>query len=206
MTRTEMTKRKRITGALTALAVFIAMTIQIMPVMAKAPGKESVKYEGSGRVEVEFYGDVEWKNAKVKVKDTSGKKYKATILKYDDDEIEFKIRKYKKGKTYKFTISKVRQFGTSSFGKVKGKVKIPKEKKSISGAAAKKKAINHAANHYNIKKSTVMDLEIEKDYYGGKAIWEVSFEAKKRGNGWCDYEYKISCSSGKILFHEQDYD
>ena len=89
MTGNEITIRKRFTGVLTALAVFLAMTIQIMPAMAKTPEKESVKYEGGGRVEVEFYGDVEWKNTKVKVKDTSGKRYKTTIIKYDDDEIEF---------------------------------------------------------------------------------------------------------------------
>lgn len=206
MTGNEITIRKRFTGVLTALAVFLAMTIQIMPAMAKTPEKESVKYEGGGRVEVEFYGDVEWKNTKVKVKDTSGKRYKTTIIKYDDDEIEFKIKKYKKGKTYKFSISKVRRIGTGSYGTVKGKVKIPKEKTSISRSAAKKKAVNHAVSHYNIKKSTIMDLSIEKDHYGGKAVWEIEFDAKKKGNGWCEYDYKISRSSGKILFHDEEYD
>ena len=51
-----------------------------------------------------------------------------------------------------------------------------------------------------------VDLSIEKDYYGGKAVWEIEFDAKKKGNGWCEYDYKISRSSGKILFHDEEYD
>lgn len=202
----EITRRKRFTGVFTALAVFLAMTIQIMPVMAKAPKKESVKYVGSGKVEVEFYGKVEWKKPKVIVRDTSGKKYKASIIKYDKDGIKFKIKKYKTGKTYKFTIKGVRKAKTKAYGKVKGKVKIPAVKKTVSKSTAKKTAIDHAVKTYNIKKSTVMGFKIGKDNYNGQSVWKIHFEAKKEGNGWCNYEYKISLSNGKILFHEESYE
>lgn len=201
-----MTIKKRFTGILTAVAVCAAMSFQMTPVMASAPSKEEVKYEGNGVVEVEFYGDVEWKNPKVTVKDTSGKSYKTSIIKYDDDEIDFKIKKYKKNKKYKFKISKVRKVGTTKYGTVKGSVKIPSDKGGISKAKAKDIALDNAVSKYNIKRSTVNDYSIEKDYYKGKAIWEIEFDAKKKSGGWFEYDYKISKSSGKILRSHEDAD
>lgn len=201
-----MTIKKRFTGLLTAMTVFAAMSLQAAPAMAKTPSTEEIKYEGRGVVEVEFYGDVEWKNPKVTVKDTSGKKYKASIIKYDDDEFDFKIKKYKKNKKYKFRIGKVRVAGTSKYGTVKGSVKIPSDKGKVSRAKAKKIAINNAVKKYNIIRSTVNDYSIEKDYYNGKAIWEIDFDAKKKSGGWCEYDYKISRSTGKILRSEEEAD
>ena len=43
----------------------------------------------------------------------------------DSDDLEFRIKNYKKGKTYRFTLSGVKQIGDVSYGKVSGKVKIP---------------------------------------------------------------------------------
>ena len=199
--------KKKITSMITALAVVATMGIATTaPAMAKAPAKEEVKYEGEGKVEVEFVGDVQWKNHKVTVKDTSGKKYGVKIVKKDDDEIEFIVKKYKNGKKYKFWIKGVRQYGNGSYGTVKGSFKIPKKSKTITKAKAKSIAIGNAVKVYKIKKNTVRDYEIEKDTYHGKAVWEVSFDAKKKSGAWCEYEYKINRSSGKILYKEQDYD
>lgn len=199
--------KKKITSMITAIAVMATMGIMTAaPAMAKAPAKEEVKYEGEGKVEVEFVGDVQWNNHKVTVKDTSGKKYGVEIVKRDDDEIEFIVKKYKNGKKYNFWIKGVREFENGEYGTVKGSFKIPKKSKTISRAKAKSIAINNAVKVYNIKRNTVRDYDIEKDTYHGKAVWEVSFDAKKRSGAWCEYEYKINRSSGKILYKEQDYD
>ena len=199
--------KKKIMSMVTALAVTATMGIMTAaPAMAKAPAKEEVKYNGEGKVEVEFVGDVQWKNAKVTVKDTSGKKYGVKITKKDDDEIKFTVKKYKYGKKYKFWIKGVREFDSGSYGTVKGSFKIPKKSTTISKAKAKSIAINNAVKTYKIKRNTVRDYDIEKDTFHGKAVWEVSFDAKKKSGAWCEYEYKINRSSGKILYKEQDYD
>ena len=117
-----MTLKKRLTGTLTALAVCGAMTIQAVPATAHAPTKEEINYEGQGVVKVEFLQDSEWRGPNVKVKDNKGKTYKTSILKFDEDDIKFKIKNYKKGRTYNFRISKVRVVGTKSFGTVKGRI------------------------------------------------------------------------------------
>ena len=198
---------KRILSILTAVALVLSMGIATAsPSFAKAPSKESVKYEGDGKVEVEFIGDVQWKKARVYVKDTSGKKYRVKVLKKDDDEIEFRVKKYKNGKKYKFTIKGVRLYGTNSYGKVKGKFRIPKKSSSVSRTKAKSIALNNAVNTYNIIKSSVRDYDIEGDVHNGKAVWEIDFEAKKSNGAWYEYEYVIQRSNGKIIYKEQDWD
>ena len=84
-------------------------TLLVMPVSAAAPQKKSIKYEGYGKVELEFRSKVQWKNAKVTVKDSTGKAYSVKILNKDNDEIEFKILQFKQGQKYTCTVSGVRQ-------------------------------------------------------------------------------------------------
>ncbi len=113
------------------LVLGITLFLGASPVSAasKKPKIKSVDYEGNGRVEVEFKRDVEYGKTKVTVKDTSGKKYKVSIIEKDDDDIIFVVKKAKAGKTYNFTITKVRREYTSKYYKVKGKFKIPKNSK-----------------------------------------------------------------------------
>lgn len=174
---------------------------------ASVPRKEEVAYKGAGKVEVEFYGDVEWNAApKVTVKDAAGKTYKVAILAYDDDDIKFKIKKYTTGKKYTFKISKVREIGTDAYGTVKGTVSIPKKSsKTTSRDKARSIALKHAAKKYKINQSKIYDYDIEKDTYRGKAVWEIGFEARKNGATY-SYEYKIQISTGKILYFEQELD
>lgn len=88
---------------------------------------------------------------------------------------------------------------------------IVAEAKSKSGEISKKKAkkiaIDNAKKNYNINKSSIRDLEIEKDKYKKKKTWEVTFEAKV-GNGkqYYDFEYDIARGSGKILHREKELD
>lgn len=120
-----MKKKMRLPIAM-LLSLMLTLSMTAVPSFAgSAPSIEDVEYEGSGKVDVEFYGDVQYKKTKVTVKDSSGKKYSASILHKDDDDIKFKIKKYKTGKTYKFTISGIKRYGASKYTSVKGKVKIP---------------------------------------------------------------------------------
>ena len=202
-----MKNKKKTMSAFISIICVTLTVLTSTSAFATTPKKEDVEYKGSGKVEVEFIGNVSWKGTpKVTVKDTSGKTYKTSIISYDNDEIDFKIKSYKTGKKYNFIISKVRKKGTKKYGTVKGSVSIPKKvKKPISKAKAKSIALNHAAKTYKINKSKIYDYGIEKDTYKGKAVWEIDFEAKKNGKKY-SYEYKIQRSSGKILYYEQELD
>ena len=107
-----------------ALAVLTAGAVPAAEAAA-APKIESVDYEGSGKVDVEFVGDVEFGSTKVTVKDADGNSYKTTILKTDDDDIRFKVKSAKAGREYTFKITKVRRLGSSSYKTVKGSFRIP---------------------------------------------------------------------------------
>lgn len=115
-----------------ATAMLLAFGLTLAPVSAySAPSIEDVEYEGNGRVDVEFWQDVSYRNCKVKVKDTKGNSYKTTILERDDDGITFRIKKYKTGRTYNFTVKGVKVWGTDKYKSVKGKVKIPSAGKVV---------------------------------------------------------------------------
>lgn len=171
---------------------------------AAAPAIKKVDYEGKGKVEVDFGSDVKYKKAKVTVTDTSGTTYKATILNKDEDDLEFKIKNYKSGKKYNFTISGVKEQGTSKYGSVSGTVKIPKATSTkITKSEAIKIATKHAKN--KLGASDFRDKEAEKDRYKGTASWDVDFEAKINGK-WYDFDYDINRSTGKVLHYEYERD
>lgn len=127
MMNTNLTTRKPMHRFLAViLSLLMVMTLGGTSVFAASkPTVEKADYEGSGRIEVEFSGKVSWKNAAVTVKDLNGKTYKATIIEKDSDEIDFRIKNYKKNKTYKITIKGVAKRGTTSYTSVTTKVKIP---------------------------------------------------------------------------------
>ena len=88
------------------------------------PEIEDVDYEGSGKVEVDFYNQVYYNGVKFTVKDTSGKSYSTKILEKDSDEISFKVNNVKSGKTYNFTISGIKVRGTSGYTSVSSSFKV----------------------------------------------------------------------------------
>jgi uncharacterized membrane protein YkoI len=198
-----MTKKKMIKAAASLmLAAFVAVGFST-PAFAAVPDKDEVKYKGSGKVEVEFEQDVVYKDVKVKAKDSDGKAYKTSIISKDEDDITFKIKDFKNNMKYKISVHGVKKQGTKKYGTFKCTVKIPKASKSISKKKAKSIALSDAVRDYGIKKSTAKNFSIDSDTYKGTKVWEVEFDAKKKGK-WYDYEYQISKKSGKILYSEQD--
>ena len=193
-------QRKRLLASMLALAMMLS-TLLVMPVNAAVPQKKSIKYEGYGKVEMEFRSKVQWKNVKVTVKDNTGKAYSVKILDTDSDEIEFKILQYKQGCKYTCTVSGVRQKGNGSYGKVSGSVTIPTTK--VSERKAVSIALNDAVKKYKIQKSDVKGIDLDIDKYKGKKVFEIEFYVKKNGRTR-EYEYKIDPANGKILYREAD--
>lgn len=191
------TKKMKVRLPVIAMMLVAMFVTTAVPSFATAPKKEEVKYLGSGCVEVEFYSDINYKKPTVTVKDSSGKKYTATIYKKGDDEIKFKVKNYKAGKTYKYTISGIKKVGTKTYGKVNGSFKI---KAATSGNITAAKAKQIALNNAKLKASQVRDLDVEKEKKRGTTFYEVSFETKKY-----EYEYHISLK-GKILYKEVERD
>lgn len=192
------------------LAVTCAMTIAMLiggqvSTFAAAPVIEDIDYNSKGRVEVEFYGKVQYRNLKVSVKDTSGKKYSVKSVYRDNDEVEFTIKNFKKGKTYNVTVSGVKKRGTGSYGKVSRKFEVPKPAtgKAISAKTALSKAKSHASKTWKAK--SFWDVDVESDRYRGQAVWEVSFNGIRKGSEY-EFEYKIAKKGGKILWKEMEWD
>ena len=85
--------KKGILKKITAAALAASMVMSMGAVSSFAAGNtassssspkiEEVDYEGNGRVDVDFYGKVKYKNVKVTVKDTAGKKYTAKVTAKD---------------------------------------------------------------------------------------------------------------------------
>lgn len=191
---------KRLLASMLAFAMAFS-TLLVMPVSAAAPQKKSIKYEGYGKVELEFRSKVQWKNAKVTVKDSTGKTYSVKILNKDNDEIEFKILQFKQGQKYTCTVSGVRQGRSGSYGKVSGSVTIPTTKVSESKAVSI--ALNDAVKKYKIKKADAKGIDLDISRYRGKKVFEIEFRAKKNGRMY-EFEYKVDPATGKILKREID--
>ena len=191
---------KRLLASMLAFAMAFS-TLLVMPVSAAAPQKRSIKYEGYGKVELEFRSKVQWKNAKVTVKDSTGKAYSVKILNKDNDEIEFKILQFKQGQKYTCTVSGVRQGRSGSYGKVSGSVTIPTTKVSESKAVSI--ALNDAVKKYKIKKADAKGIDLDISRYRGKKVFEIEFRANKNGRMY-EFEYKVDPATGKILKREID--
>jgi len=114
------------------IAILLAVLLMAscaVPALAAAPKVKSVDYEGKGVVEVEFNSEnVRYKNAKVVVKNSAGKRMTVTILEKDKDDISFKVKGLEPGAQYRFTISGVRKGTSGSYGKVTGSFWVPSEK------------------------------------------------------------------------------
>lgn len=198
--------RKRIVRGTVSLAVMLTMLLASqIGAMAASPTVEDVEHKGKGRVEVDFYGKVRYKNLKVSVKDTSGRKYRVTRVHRDDDDVKFTIRNYKAGKTYRITVKGVKMAGTNSFGKATAKLKIPKaaKGKAISARKAISKAKKHAKKKWGV--TGIWDVDVDRDRYRGQPVWEVSFSGNINGQEY-EFEYEIARKGGKILRREKELD
>lgn len=109
-----------------ALLVVVSLVTCALPALAAAPVVKKVKYEGSGKVEVEFTKEnVRYRSARISVKDEDGKSYSARITEKDDDELSFKVSSIAAGKSYSFVVSGVRAGRSGSYGSVSGSFKTP---------------------------------------------------------------------------------
>ena len=125
-------KRRRSIRIPTIFSMFVVLLLAShMTVLATTPRIDAIKHKGKGRIKAEFHGKVRYKNVKVTVKDNNGKKYKVKNVRKDSDDIRFTIVKYKKGKTYKITISGVKKKGTGKYGKASGRCTITPIVKSV---------------------------------------------------------------------------
>jgi len=106
------------------VAAIIAVST-IVPAFAATPVIKKTEYEGSGIVEVDFKKNVQYKNAKVTVKDSAGKSYTASIKSKDSDDLKFYVKSIKAGKTYTYKISGVRSGGSGNYVSVSGTFKTP---------------------------------------------------------------------------------
>ena len=91
----------------------------------RALGIKETDYESKGKVEVNFNQYVRYKNVKIKVKDSAGKKVSASITEKDGDELDFRVRNCRMGETYTFTISGVSKRAEKKYQTLKGKIYIP---------------------------------------------------------------------------------
>ena len=192
-------KRKLLGGMVATIAAVLIMSLCMSgTAYAAAPSIDEVELKGKKKVEVDFHGDVEYKNVKVIVKNPGGKKYKAKIVKKDDDDITFVLRKHKAGKTYRFTIKGVRQQNTTKYGKVKGSVTIPKK----NGYIGKKAALAIALKDAGVSENDVQITKCRIDYDDGVEKYEVEF---RTADGY-EYEYEIDVETGKILDKDVELD
>lgn len=77
---------------------------------------EDIEYDAEDReVCFEFKGKVQWKNAKVSIKDSKGREYAKRIIEKDNDEIEIRTKSLKIGGKYTYKISGVKAAGASSY-------------------------------------------------------------------------------------------
>ncbi len=177
-------------GVCAAVALTLALSVFVPASFASAPKLKDVEYKGNGRVEVEFRGDVRYKNYKITVRDNNGNKYGTRVVERDSDELEFVVKNYKVGKTYTVKVSGVRKVGTTKYGTVVGQFTI---KKTIGKAKAKNIALNNFYNKYNGSKSKIDEVDV--DYKSKSNRYVVSIETVRE----VEYDYYISATSGKIV-------
>ena len=119
---------------ITSLLVIMSFFALCEPITAANEIKK-VNYEGNGIVEVDFRTKVSYKNAKVVVKDNTGKVYTTKIIEKDNDDLDFCALNLKSGTTYTFTISGVKVGRAKNYGSLSGTFKTPK---AASGVSIKK--------------------------------------------------------------------
>ncbi len=88
-----------------------AKTIKIKKICYDASDKE---------VEFKFKTRVAWKEAKVTLTDENGNKIRAKITDKDSDELELKTGRLKKGESYRYQISGIRNIDAKSYRTLKG--------------------------------------------------------------------------------------
>lgn len=77
---------------------------------------EEIDYDADDReLSVEFRGRIQYKNVKVTLKDSAGKSSSVTICELDDDEIEMRVGRLRRGKSYTIKISGIKARGAAAY-------------------------------------------------------------------------------------------
>ena len=196
--------KKGILKKITAAALAASMVMSMGAVSSFAAGNtassssspkiEEVDYEGNGRVDVDFYGKVKYKN----VKDTAGKKYTAKVTAKDNDELDFKVSNIKAGKKYKFTISGIKKSSAKKYTSVKGSFKVPGVKKivveNIEYDAEDREVSFEFRNHVQWKNAGVSIKDANGKGYAVRIVEKDNDELDVKTTGLTEgetYTYKI---------------
>ncbi len=106
---------------LTLIAGIVVVAPAEKTFAASKPKVESVDYDAEDReVNIEFYGRVKWKKAKVRIYDSNGKNYAKYIIEKDNDDIDVKVKRLKLGKKYKYKVTGIKKRGSGKYVTVKG--------------------------------------------------------------------------------------
>lgn len=114
------------------LAVLAALTLALaVPAMADA-GLQQPKetrffaaYEGNGVVEIDFRGDVRYRDLTVTAADLFGNPQTVTVLEMDDDDLTFRIEDAKEDMVYTFTAGGVKFGVAGEFETLTGEITVP---------------------------------------------------------------------------------
>ena len=192
------------------LFLLVCMTVLAFCVPAAASAKiKRVTCEGKREVDVDFTGNVQYKNVKVCVADASGNSMSASIIERDTDCLSFVINKAVMGNTYCFTISGIKAKGEKQFSCVSGKIYIPIQKGNVPvefiGYDEKDRELEFEFDtRVRWKNPKVVITDGKKEYQvkiTEKDHRELELKVKKLKKGKI-YRYKISgiCKHGKKSF------
>lgn len=128
------------------LTILIALSCATVS-FAATPVIKKTEYKGNGIVEVDFQKNVQYKSAKVTVKDSNKKNCTVTIKEKDNDDLKFYVKGIKNSTKYTYSISGIRSGKSGKYVTVSGSFTTPSAKLAV------KKAV------YNSK-----DKELEIDF------------------------------------------
>lgn len=115
-----------------AIALALALSsLCVIHALAEAPAVKNVQYLGNGVVGVAFQSAVEYKNAKVTVKDEAGNSYTAALQSKSANGLRIKFENPRTLTRYKFIISGIRAKGEGEYGSASDTFRVPDVTKPI---------------------------------------------------------------------------
>jgi len=110
------------------LTIAIAAAVLLaLPALAVAPEVFRAEYEGNGQVEIDFRGNVDYRNPELVVTNPLGAVQNATILELDDDELTFVVADILPETVYTYTVNGVREGRSGDYGGIIGEFTTPAE-------------------------------------------------------------------------------
>lgn len=116
---------KKALAALILTALILTMTTTAFSAMTEPAPAFRAEYDGNGRVEIDFRGDVMYKNLSVTAVDPDGNSQTVTILETDDDDLTFRIDNILPSTVYTFTVSGVKLRGGADYESLSGEIATP---------------------------------------------------------------------------------